>query len=437
MFSPTDSNKNNNCNITVNKPPIIDFSFHQNKTGDKSIDVILGRLSLSLSVPFCERLALFILECLPKDNIDLGIINHGYIGEAEVPKSSRKATGLTVALRINKPEFIFVVETVSNKRRYFITKAEILSDYSRHNNYLSQVLSLSGVHTLFYDFGINASTPYIVLKRCDIEFSKSFSEEKGEKVSVTLSSVNIQLCSRIVHSINDILNDIVEHFRIPDSPNAYSGSRKVSTRSVDAEDLWEIKKIGEFVDKPEIQTKIASKPKVHELLLIPKTEVMLILELENIPVLILKSTLELTMCDWSSVLYCTSDVTLQANYFNEQLQVWEPLIDPTVGNESDYVPWDVHIKLFHDKSLPILQSAENKSRKEATKKRKTSCSPSSTEDEGSEEDMVYMEPSKVFHNRQNRGIKTSLSTFLDESDSENDEGAMEKLASAISDLFTG
>lgn len=118
------------------------------------------------------------------------------------------------------------------------------------------------------------------------------------------------------------------------------------------------------------------------------------------------------------------------------MQTWEPVIDPVVIDENEYAPWDFSVKVFQDKSLPILNSAESRSRKETTKKKETNGSPSSTEEE-SEEDMVYMQPPKIFHNCHNRGIKTSLSTFLDESDSENEDGAIEKLASAISDLFTG
>lgn len=51
--------------------------------------------------------------------------------------------------------------------------------------------------------------------------------------------------------------------------------------------------------------------------------------------------------------------------------------------------------------------------------------------------MMYLEPVNTVNLNINRRVKTSLSTFLDDSDSENEEGAMEKLAAAISDLFTG
>ncbi|KAF5301566.1 hypothetical protein FQR65_LT08871 [Abscondita terminalis] len=441
LHSPVDSNKNNNCNITVNKPPIIDITFSQNKSGDKSIDVIIGRLSLSLSVPLCEKVALFVLECLPKENIDLGIVNHGYISDATldgIENDLKLSSSVTIAIRINKPEFIFLIETTSNKKRYFITKAEILSDYSRHGTRLNLTVSLSGFHTLFYDLGVNYSSPYVVLKRCDMEFSKTFTDEKGEKVTTTVSSLCIQLCNTVVHSINDILNDIVEHFKIPDS---LSESKEIKTPTkIDTEELWEPKKLNEYIPRPEddyIESKIHVKEKVHEIFIFPKTEIVVVLKLDEIPVIILKSSVEMTMYDWSSLLNSTCEMTFQVNYYNEGLQVWEPVVDPIVANENNFVPWDVMIKVFQDKAMPILNTPENKNKKEIGKIRKTSPSPSSTEDDESKDDMVYLQPPKMYHNFNNKGIKTSLSTFLDETDSENEDGAMEKLASAISDLFTG
>lgn len=427
LQSPVDDSKNNNCNITINRAPIVDVTFHQNKAGDKSIDVIIGRLSLSLSVPFCEKLALFVIECLPKDNSEWGFINHGYECDSH-QDDTEYTTSLTVSLRVNKPEFIFIVETTSNKKRYFITHTEILSDYSRHGNRLNLVVSLSGLHSLFYDIGVQSNEPYVILKQCDVEFSKCYSDEKGKKIIASVSSIYIQICSRVVHSLTDILNDIAEHFKVPEIENKESFVKKSE------EDLWESKKIEDFVSPPEPMTNklVAKDIDLHEVFLVPKFDIVLIFELEETQVLLVKSTMEVTIYDWSSLLNCTCEFTVQANYFNESLQSWEPVIDPVVIDEKEYKPWDILVKIFQDKSLPMLSTLVSKN---VTREKKNT--PATTEDEDSGEDMMYLEPINPLHNRNNRRVKTSLSTFLDDSDSENEDGAMEKLAAAISDLFTG
>lgn len=437
LHSPFDDNKNNNCHVTINKPPIVDVSFHKNKTGDNSTDIIVGRLSLSLSVPFCEKLSMFILECLPKENIETGIVNPGYVSDQinEVDHQI-SLTSLTIALRINRPEFIFIVETTSNKKRYFITKTEILSDYSRHGNRINFVVSLSGLHSLFYDLGINSSLePYVILKQCDVEFSKCFTEEKGEKITVGISSLNVHLCDRVVQSLNDILNDIIEHFKVPEVEIIPVKKSK----SFEPEDLWEPKKLNQAIFKPDedFQGNRNMSVVIHQVFLMQKTEVVVILELDQSPVLILKSTFEMTMYDWSSLLNCTCNFTIQSNYYNENLQCWEPFIDPVVVDENDYKPWEIFVKIFQDKSYPILNNVENKGKKHERKRKRSESRTSSNDEEESGNEMVYLEPSNTVNNRQNRRVKTSLSTFLEDSDSENEDCTVEKLAAAISDLFTG
>ncbi|XP_017782614.1 PREDICTED: vacuolar protein sorting-associated protein 13A-like [Nicrophorus vespilloides] len=429
-----DVHKNNNCHITVNTPPIIDITFHQNKTGDKSIDIIIGRLALCLSVPFCEKLALFVIECSSKDNVEDGIVNHGYICDLQsepiipfIPHS------ITIALRINRPEFIFLVETASNKKRYFTTKMEILIDYSQHSNQQNFVVSLSGLHTQFYDMCLSSSESYTILKQCDVELSKCFSD-KNDKITANISSIYVQFCSRVVYSINDILNDIVEHFKVPETVVSPKEMRKMEIiKQANMDNLWDPKKLTEFNGRNE-EFANSGKGLIHEVFIMPKTDVFIIFELEEIPVIVFKTTIELTVYDWTSLLNSTCEITFQANYFNDSVQSWEPILDPVVLDDNVYKPWELFIKVFQDKAQPMF-NCEKQVKKEKDKK---GASQSTTEDEDeSGDDMIYLEPTNAFHNRNNRRVKTSLSTFLDDSDSENEDGSMEKLAAAISDLFTG
>lgn len=429
------------CNITVDKPPIVDVTFHQNKTEDKTADIIIGKLSLTLSVPFCEKIAMFILECIPKDNIDSGIVNLGYVKDDSTSDNRPLLQSFTVSLRVNKPELIFLIETASNKKRFFITKCEILSDYSLHSNRLNFIMSLSGFHTIFCDVGVNYSDPYLVLKHCDIELSKCFSNEKGNKMTLSISSIYLQICDKVIHSITDVLNDIVEHFKVPEVQQTLA-NRSKHKNGIDlpeTENLWEPKKLIECVPNcnEDYVEKEINDSVIHEIFLVPSLEIVLILELQKVQVLCFKVTAEITVYDWSSLLNSTCELTLQANYYNETVQAWEPFIDPVTVDESEYKPWDMLIKIFQDKSLPILQIFDKKVKRETNKNRKCSHSSTATEDEDSTEGMLYLEPANLYSGRNNSRVKTSLSAFLDDSDSENEDFTMEKLATAISDLFTG
>ncbi|XP_060526445.1 intermembrane lipid transfer protein VPS13C-like isoform X2 [Cylas formicarius] len=446
LSSPAEDGRNNNiCNITVNKPPIVDVTFHQNKSGDRSIDVIVGRMCLSLSIPFCEKVALYVLECFAKDSQEKGIINKGYEGDTHCFSPTKGCSGsLTLSVRVNKPELMFLVETTSNKKRYFVTKSEIMIDLSRHSNRENLVMSFSGLHTLFYDLNEYSDQPYVTLKHCDVEVSKCI-EEDNQKITLSISGVYVKLASEIIHSINDILNDIVEHFKIPEVEVDRTERREKSQAGKEFDDLWEPKKIEPYINKS-VSThqgeEADRKSAGQQSLIIPKFEGVVIFELDDVQIFLFKTTMELSIFDWNSLVHCTSEISLQANYFNENVQSWEPLIDPVVTDEKRYRPWECQVKIFQDKSMPINDIVGEKvyaksSSSSISKAQKASRSYTTTEDEDSGEDMMYLEPVNSTNFGNNRRVKTSLSTFLDDSDSENDEDALEKLAAAITDLFTG
>lgn len=382
---------------------------------------------------------MYILECMPKETADYGIVNLGYVKEHKRTEQKPEIGSLTVSLRINKPEFIFLIKTAANKKRYFITKCEILSDYSCHNNGLNFIVSLSNLHTLFCDCSPNSTEPYLVLKPCDVELSKTASIEKGKKATLSISSIYVQISNRVVHSIEDILNDIAEHFRVPDSGNL-KANRMSNVMAAEIDDLWEPKKLEDFVSRYEddfLENADESNAQVHEILLVPKLEAILIFEIHEIHMLLFKSTVEITVYDWSSLLNCTCELTIQANYYNENVQAWEPLIDPVTVDESEYKPWEILVKVFQDKALPIIQHSDKRTKREEGVFVKRDQSSTSTDSDDSGGEMTYLEPANPQHNRIKQRIKTSLSAFLDDSDSENDDSTMEKLANAISDLFTG
>lgn len=430
LQSPFEYTKND-CNITINKVPLIDITFHQNTTEDKSIDIIIGRLCFKLSVPLCEKIAMFILECFPINNIDSGIINHGYEYESANTKLHEPKSSIAVAIRINKPEFVFVIETTSNRKRYFLTHAEILSDYSRHGNRVNFVLSLSGLHTIFCDEKKHLVRPYVILKQCDVEWSyTNHIEEKCKKVIITISSIYVQINTIIIHCLTDILHDISEHFKVPEGDALSS----VATKLTIHEELWEPKKIEPIVKTSDVIIKeYSNNLDVSETLLIPHFEIILICDLEDTQVILVKSTAEVTIYDWSSLLNSICNFSIQINYFNESLQVWEPLIDPVVISEEEYKAWECSIKIFQDK--PLIMLGENQANQE--NKKKECIAATTEEDEDSSEDMMYLKPKHNLHQRNNQRIKNSLSTFLEDSDSENEDATIEKLTTAISDLFTG
>lgn len=93
-----------------------------------------------------------------------------------------------------------------------------------------------------------------------------------------------------------------------------------------------------------------SKPSETFTMVVPSIRVLFEVETKvRIPVLMLKSSLEYTMHDWSKQMYSKCEINLQASYYNEKVDTWEPLIEPIVCEENVYRPWELIIKIFQVK----------------------------------------------------------------------------------------
>lgn len=157
----------------------------------------------------------------------------------------------------------------------------------------------------------------------------------------------------VLDIVEDILADL-SPLDDKEQPNIFNFTSQKSFEKVENEDLWSPKKISPYVlvNSDEAYYSQPSYPstKASETftMVIPSIRVLLEVETKvRIPVLMLKSSVELTMHDWSKQMHSKCEINLQASYFNEKVDTWEPLIEPIVCEENVYRPWEIIIKVFH------------------------------------------------------------------------------------------
>lgn len=71
-------------NISISTPPILDFTFQQTQAGDKCIDVLVEETRLNLSMSFLLHIGRYIIDSIPGDPIDRGVVNEGYVGDGNI-----------------------------------------------------------------------------------------------------------------------------------------------------------------------------------------------------------------------------------------------------------------------------------------------------------------------------------------------------------------
>ncbi|BET01399.1 Vacuolar protein sorting-associated protein [Nesidiocoris tenuis] len=475
-------------NFSVSTPPIIDLTFKQTQSGDKCVDILIECTRMNLSVPFILEFTRFILDSLPLDKYsEGGQVNLGYVGDATIPvqplieaarppsstdstsgyysshaSSADDQTGICVSLQVRRPEILLC----SSSNQALITRTEILVDYSRHPGRELLVLSLSGLRvTSKHQTPHKDPLPFTVLYPCDVEFAKSFKlNDGGLKVTTNVSFIDIHITPAVVHAVTSM----VEEFTLgmtPEEPVATN----VCYGNNEIEDLWSPKKVVPYASIQHPSLKPCNESyggyahsttgRCNEMFtfILPKVRVMfeLVDAGKRAPMILLKLAADINATNWSSNLLLKGSLQMQSSYYNCEVGAWEPLLEPCVEDEGVYRPLEMQVKVFRAKAYLIQHrlSPEEMNEKDlrTTTSSKVSKSRSFTKVAGSEESETSADEQDVetgsmmfIRRQQNKNepgkIKyesTSMVSYPEDSDSENEEGVMEKLANAISHLFTG
>lgn len=64
--------------ISISTSPIVDIVYTYVPVGEKCFDALIQEVRMNLSVPFIMHLTRYIMDSLPSEQIEEGIINHGY-----------------------------------------------------------------------------------------------------------------------------------------------------------------------------------------------------------------------------------------------------------------------------------------------------------------------------------------------------------------------
>lgn len=86
---------------------------------------------------------------------------------------------------------------------------------------------------------------------------------------------------------------------------------------------------------------------------------------------------------------CPGEFQIEAGYFNEDVGVWEPFIEPCTNGERTHRPWELAFQVFQGKSFPISPHINFENEHSRMKGRKVSNhtdEPEDSETSGDESD---------------------------------------------------
>ncbi|KAG0431956.1 hypothetical protein HPB47_021270, partial [Ixodes persulcatus] len=419
--------------VTVNFDLCSDQSLEQRPS--VAVDVLIEETSLKVSVPYLLAVLSFVHESLlpptpsehelrpviegagaarqhgagvatsrkrlPSDNTS------GYHSAVGAPAPEDGASGLSFSLVLKKPEIVFFADPRDRESEVIVLKMDIMLDYCRNLGQRTMTASVIGLNASSFLWGRKKDTHYLILKPFNIELNQTLSISDADvKLSAKMSDVaSSHFCSCAVHR-----DDASGHER-PTYP--------VSTPAESLE-----------ISVPKVTL-------VYENYTVRK----------KVPVLFFQASVEADVHDWSKQMYLTAEAKLEALYYSEERSTWEPLIDPIMERENYYRPWELVIKMFKDRSYPILSAQDSRGSNmlvdmmDGTEENShASCGSMTSSDDASEEEtemtVIRKHPAPRAKRALSQKSRDSSTLVAVDSDSENDENVLQRIAHAFGHLFS-
>ncbi|CAH2046773.1 unnamed protein product, partial [Iphiclides podalirius] len=475
--------------ISVLRPPLLDASIRCSARA-ATWDLRLDRTRLNLALPFLLQLARTLLDAMPGEKtMDGGVVNHGYIGDvdpsrpgnnnckARFPSSSDSTSGyyststssadespsLSISIQCRQPEVMFFTDLTKSEGHALLLRTELLIDYSSHSNTESLVVSLAGLQVMSkLQSKLKNLPPQLVLKPCDVEFSKSFKNiEEGVKGRLSVSEIEFHVAATTVHTVMDIIEEVTSELTIPDDKEPFNFATYNPRVDRPDEDLWSPKKI----ESPNVQFNMEDsyvQPKYPTIrpaetfeVMVPSVRVLFEIEQTvRIPVLLIKVSAEISLHDWSRQLHGGGSLSIQADCYNERLNAWEPVLEPVIEDNRQR-PWEITASVFQAKAYPMSSRLDTGGAQDETemdggasqppkkqKKRSGFESETSADEADTDNEMTFIRnPSGRENTSYSSGFNAGSLSFLraldiEDSDSDNEGGTRDRMSTAVGHLFT-
>ncbi|XP_076634172.1 intermembrane lipid transfer protein VPS13A isoform X1 [Colletes latitarsis] len=423
--------------ISVSMSPIVDIAYTCAPAGEKCLDALIQEFRINLSVPFVMHLIRYITDCFPSEQVDEGIINHGYesnnqtvsrdITSAEKDKLKyaqyfKEEPDASVSVRIHKPEILFFGDLKASNAHVILLQAEVTIESSRHSCSSSIICTFTDVRAKSRRQGnYSKHTSYWLLSPCDIEICrKEEAPECNVHYIVAVNTINVHLTADIVRTFIDILNEIT----------SFGSNLKIEERfqSQDTNihtNLWTPKKISNVPYKKladDDSNLVCEYSEQVVTFTLKPLVVRLLLEIEysteRLPIIKIESIVTASVNDWFNDFNFESSIKLNAFCYNADYKSWEPLIDLCSEDDSNYRSWELMLKMRHGEAFMINSSWTDPYqhiKQDASKTKKRSLR--STDQDIT--DMVFITPDHATIPKPN---ETELySTYEEDSDTDDDE----------------
>ncbi|XP_033726256.1 vacuolar protein sorting-associated protein 13A-like isoform X3 [Pecten maximus] len=345
---------------------MIDVSFTQESSQDKDIAVKVSSLYICVCVDFLMALATFFQ--MPESKSKPAVTAKEEKPKATPSKQVQEApvAEMRITVTMEKPEIILIEDQSkpSSTALKMDTHLSFKMRMSAERQEMSATVRDLQIISCVFDQRQNVGSQ--ILHPCEISFYSQAPFGKGAHMDLSTTDLILNISPATIRTISAVV----------DTLSAKSGEAEKASAYQVPSDLWEVKKLegnnfwylttGEtdpvIRDLSNLEEEDQREEQSNSESLIVKVPT-IVVKIEGgvgnrtVPLLILESSFQGEVKDWSGKLGVESTLKLEVAYYNEKLTVWEPLVEP-IMEDGKLRRWELGLEVTMNEDLPVIGDDE-------------------------------------------------------------------------------
>lgn len=360
---------------------MISVDYKADGKGDQKVRLGISSLYICVCVEFLMTIANFFTKGMATKATDMAIKAGPEIatalpasaaggGEGALPQAQGEQGSMDIVLEMDKPEIILIEDQLNFDTNALVI--DMMLSFRLRQMKDEQVINaaITKMQIFSCTFSDRSSHQMQVLMPCDITLHSNSKNGKNPHMAVNLTDMVLNISPATIETMSAVSAGLA----------VSSDDDDTAKREMAPEGLWQVKKIsdckfwflaqpvGSEVDVAQSEMKLnfsaidvnEREEELDEQLIL--TMPSLVVKLEGgighrtIPLLIVESSLQAQVRNWSNQLYLEGSFDLEVGYYNERCAVWEPIIEPVI-HEGKIRRWQLNLEV--QKNVDIFSQADD------------------------------------------------------------------------------
>lgn len=353
------------------------------KPNDMFVDVRIFSFNLIVSIDYLLKISNFFVgaDAKPKPIAQVSSKSTGQSVSSSAPSRTALAvpssestrdlekssqTVMTINLKLEKPDILLVEAMDDLDTNALVLNCELAFNLRQEGEEMKIKGALEELQIFTCCFNKRTDTKSPVLQPVRIDLAGSTKPGLGLHMEVISSDIRIAVTPGTLELLNRCQATLTARHG-PDEDESMAESDYSSiweTKSFEDSQFWFLK-----TEMAQDALAEASEPEVIEATLVTPLSELVIVKMPSIvvtveagvgnktmPMMLLETSFEGFIRDFSSLLHIQSSLNVQMWYYNSRLALWEPLIEPVEshnGSQVVHVPWELKMEVeFNDLNAP-------------------------------------------------------------------------------------